>query len=167
MPRKSNLEFLTDIMEHANSGPLMQAFIIDALAKVARKTCEASAEECDSPMVNGYAWKRCAIELDAKLTQHLDPTPKDEDYIAEIREVTRERFDEMLDILPPQRWQGCGSSRQTFHISERLTDNVVCWLIARDGRYFELQDRVDMTHVQLQSRAALYIENNPTPAPDA
>jgi hypothetical protein len=163
MPRKTNVEFITEIMERASSGPLMQAFIIDALAKVARRGVEASAEEMDTPMINGYAWKRCAIELDAKLAQHLDPTPKDADYIEPIREITRERFDEMLDILPPQKWQGCGTTQQTFHISERLTDNVVCWLIRRGPRYFELQDRADCTHSQLQARAALYIDNNPTP----
>lgn len=163
MPRKTNTEFLTELMDTASSGPLMQAFILDALAKVARRCVEASAEELDTPMVNGYAWKRCAIELDAKLAQHLDPTPKDADYIEEIREITRERFEEMLDILPPQKWVGGGSPRSTFHISERLTDNIVCWLIRRDARYFELQDRHDITHSQLQARAQLFIENNPAP----
>jgi hypothetical protein len=167
MPRKTNVEFVTEIMEHAASGPLMQAFVIEALAKYARACVEASAESLDTPMLNGFAWKRCAIELDAKLAQHLDPTPKDADYIEPIREVTRERFDEMLDILPPQKWIGCGSGSQSFHISERITDNVVCWLVRRGSRYFELQDRIDMTHAQLQARAADYIERHPEPIAEA
>lgn len=40
--------------------------------------------------------------------------------------ITRERFTEMLEVLPPSRWNR-GDYVEFFHVCERLTDNLVSW----------------------------------------
>jgi len=73
MPRKTNTELITDLMDFAKSGPLMQAFILDALTKHARKCVEAGPTAFESPMLSGKAWHRCAVEVQAALAEHLAP----------------------------------------------------------------------------------------------
>lgn len=71
MPRKSNTEFLVDLMDFAKAGPLMQAFVLEAVAKYAEQCAKADPAVFDSPMLNGAAWHRCAVEAKAALTAHL------------------------------------------------------------------------------------------------
>jgi hypothetical protein len=61
--RPTNTELLVRTMEYAKSGPLMQAFIIDALTKHAERVSKCDPKDMDTPMVSGEAWKACAVEL--------------------------------------------------------------------------------------------------------
>jgi len=71
MPRKTNTEFLTDLMEFAKSGPLMQAFVLEAVSKYATACAAADPAAFDSPLMTGTAWHRCAVEAKAALAAHL------------------------------------------------------------------------------------------------
>lgn len=64
--RKSNTEFVTDLMEMARSGPLMQAFVIEALRHYAEVTSNAGPWETIT-FIDQDAWKACATEVLAKL----------------------------------------------------------------------------------------------------
>jgi hypothetical protein len=59
----TNVEFVVRMMEWAKSGPLMQAFIIDALHKQANAVAAATPADCESAMVSGAAWHACGVEL--------------------------------------------------------------------------------------------------------
>lgn len=65
---------------------------------------------------------------------------KENSLCTEPTEITEDRFMEMLEVLPPQRWQrgkGCESFELCEHTSGRITA-----IFARFGeKYFEWQDR--------------------------
>ena len=71
----------------------------------------------------GAVFKRITEgELDALQAEHLaslttEPEPMDV-----------ERFEYLLEVLPPCRWATVAGA-ETFHISERLTGNLVQWCI--------------------------------------
>lgn len=61
-----------------------------------------------------------------------------------LTEITAERFDEMLNILPPLFWrltdafdQKINRIPETFCMSEMLTGSLTSQFAALDGRYFE------------------------------
>ena len=60
-------------------------------------------------------------------------------------EITKERFWELLECLPPCRWSNYGVY-EMFHISERLQGNLVTWC-AKDkinNKYYELDQQADI-----------------------
>lgn len=60
---KTNVEFVTELMEFAESGPLMQAFVIDAIGKAAEAMVEAGPDAFPSTgLVSSQAWYACAKE---------------------------------------------------------------------------------------------------------
>lgn len=64
--------------------------------------------------------------------------------ISAPEEITQERWYEMLEILPPCRWGDIGSWN-LFHVSERLSGNLVNWFAKHHstGRYFEFTHYAD------------------------
>lgn len=69
--RQTNTEWLTDLMDFSKAGPLMQAFVLEAIAKYAKRCAEAESSTFDSPMLSGTAWQRCAVEAQTALAKHL------------------------------------------------------------------------------------------------
>jgi hypothetical protein len=69
--RKTNTKFVRDLMEYARSGPLMQAFVVEAISKYAERCAAADPPDFDSPMLSGVAWHACAVEAKAAITAHL------------------------------------------------------------------------------------------------
>ncbi len=67
MTRKTNTEFVTDLMEFSRCGPLIQAFVITALREFSRQVAQSTPEALDTPLVSGAAWHKCALELQEKL----------------------------------------------------------------------------------------------------
>jgi hypothetical protein len=64
---KTNVEFVTDLMEFSRFGALAQLFIIDALDKWSKIV--ADAPPIEHPMVNGTAWKGVAAEIQRKIAE--------------------------------------------------------------------------------------------------
>ena len=78
-------------------------------------------------------------------------------------EITHERFDEMLNILPPVNWANW-SLNESFQMSERMAGNVTSIFCRIGTRYFELQDRATISHdviVMKVSDAMQRMEGNP------
>lgn len=80
---------------------------------------------------------------------------QDESYITEPVEVSAERFDEMLNVLPPRFWVR-GGYWESFQLMERTCGNVTLTLVRRrdDGkeRYFEFEDRMGVPAPYLQEK---------------
>ena len=68
---QTNTEFVHDLMEYSRSGPLIQAFIIQALDEFSKRVAAGKPEDFDSPMVSGRAWHDCGVELQEKLKARL------------------------------------------------------------------------------------------------
>jgi hypothetical protein len=81
MPR-TNVEALTEMMEHSNFGALAQCFIIDAVSKHAKAVIDHEAElleQMKDSMVYGPSWVGVAKEIHAKMEAHFHPTGETSD----------------------------------------------------------------------------------------
>lgn len=92
---------------------------------------------------------------------------RDEQYIAPVQEITRERFWYFLEVLPPRRWKH-GEGWQTFFMSEFTSGDVTqhCAQIGRDGygaRYFAKEDRASLTPAELVAACREFIAAHPEP----
>lgn len=70
-PHQTNVEFITDLMEHSRHGALIQAFVIHAIDQYARRVAAARPEDLDTGLVSGHAWHGCAVEVREKLALRL------------------------------------------------------------------------------------------------
>lgn len=66
-----------------------------------------------------------------------------------VRPITKERFHEMLNILPPSRWYR-GEALEWFHMCERLSGDYVTWFCRAGDRYFEFQDLCTIDTIQIR-----------------
>lgn len=66
-------------------------------------------------------------------------------------ETTEERFDEMLNILPPEKWQHVGGV-ELFRMCEYYTDNITTHFAQFNGRYFEGQFRTSTPYTELAAQ---------------
>lgn len=57
----------------------------------------------------------------------------------EPKEITKEDFWYLLEVLPPCKWKRLGST-EAFHVSERITESIVTWCVRIGERYFSLDD---------------------------
>jgi hypothetical protein len=65
-------------------------------------------------------------------------------------EITAERYDYMLEVLPPCRWQNIGGA-SIFHVSERLTANIVQWCFSLRGKYYAFHDDASLSNEKLHA----------------
>lgn len=70
-----------------------------------------------------------------------------ESFLTEPVEITKERFWDMLEVLPPCRWVREGSS-ESFHMSEHDSGNVTLILVRIAGRYFEYHGYANTRHTE-------------------
>ncbi len=62
--------------------------------------------------------------------------------------ITEQRFWDMLEVLPPCRWHNVGGF-EVFHVSERLTGNLVSWFAQRNGNHWEFTDNASLPSADL------------------
>jgi len=58
-------------------------------------------------------------------------------YLTPPKQVTQERFWEMLEVLPPCKWNH-SKSAESFFVSERITLDLVSWFVRLGDEYWEL-----------------------------
>jgi len=61
--RKTNIQLVTDLMTHSQQGVLMQAFIIEAIAKYAEQTKVSPPWSKDNTFISEESWRACADEV--------------------------------------------------------------------------------------------------------
>ena len=62
--RKSNPKFIADLMTYASSGPLMQAFVFEALDRYAADVlASAPPANAENALISWPAWSACAAEI--------------------------------------------------------------------------------------------------------
>lgn len=62
-----------------------------------------------------------------------------ESLIESPKEIDEERFNWLLECMPPCRWKTIRGV-EMFHMCERYTANIVTWVAASDGVFFEFLD---------------------------
>jgi hypothetical protein len=71
-----------------------------------------------------------------------------ERYISAPTEITKERWWEMLEILPPIKWRH-DKGFESFMISEALTMDLRSIYCRIGDRYFEMTNRQSLTHEEI------------------
>lgn len=96
---------------------------IDGKTEICRETLEqVKARHPDAELVNVDEWiRRKEIAL-----------------CTEPVEITPERFDEMLNVLPPQRWV-TGNDCESFEMCEHTSGRVTTVFVRNGQKYFEFQ----------------------------
>lgn len=56
------------------------------------------------------------------------------------QEITEEAYNDLLDCLPPCKWSRGATGGSAFHISERITYDIVTWCVKLGDRYFRFDD---------------------------
>jgi hypothetical protein len=59
---KTNVQLINDLMTHSQQGVLIQAFIIEAIAKYAEQTKVSPPWSKDNTFISEAAWRACADE---------------------------------------------------------------------------------------------------------
>lgn len=62
--------------------------------------------------------------------------------------IDAERFDELLNCLPPQRWVR-GATAESFRISEAITGDLYTFCVRLGDRFFSITERGTTTHDDL------------------
>jgi len=66
-------------------------------------------------------------------------------YVGPVKEITKDRFWYLLEVLPPVGWKR-GEGSESFKMSERLTGSITT-IAARIGeKYYEFNDNITMSH---------------------
>ena len=81
-------------------------------------------------------------EFDALLSAHYETLK------TKPQPITERRFWDMLEVLPPCRWHNAGGF-EVFHVSERLTGNLVSWFAQRNGNHWEFTDNANLPSADL------------------
>lgn len=69
MARATNVEFVTELMEFANSGPIIQAFVLEALHLYAESVVQNQEQIPDNGFISRRLWVGCAEEVLAKIEE--------------------------------------------------------------------------------------------------
>lgn len=74
-----------------------------------------------------------------------------------VREITKEYFWEMLEVLPPAGWKketGC----ESFKLSEKWSGNITDIYARIDKRYFTLRDTIFLPHNEIIKRCKEFMK---------
>ena len=62
MKRQTNIQFVTHLMDYARSGPLMQAFVLEALHDYSARVITQDNPGPENGFIAWPAWQACATE---------------------------------------------------------------------------------------------------------
>ena len=140
----------------------MHRFIVDERSKSTHPGGIETHTYLDAVGVERAAYSGCLNRLnkDMTLSEYLSSKPTliviDEatldkrisDYEDDMRkgvtEIDKDRFNEMLEVLPP-----CSYQHNSFYVSERLSGNLVSWLVCVVDRYFETVDHATSSNIKI------------------
>jgi hypothetical protein len=77
-------------------------------------------------------------------------------FKSEPVEITAERWDEMLGVLPSVAWKNDGA-HESFKISERTAGSITAIFVRIDDRYFELSDTITLPHRECVKRVLQHL----------
>jgi hypothetical protein len=77
--------------------------------------------------------------------------------IRSARAISAERFNDMLNILPPLNWTGIGASAESFRMSEMIDINLVAIFVRIGEQHFELEAGHLVTHCMAVSHCAAIV----------
>lgn len=109
--------------------------------------------------------KECGFPLKVIDEKALDALTEGylQSLITDPVEETPKAFEDALCVLPPCKWQKVAGV-EMFHLSERLTHDLVHWHTKLNGRCFAFTDRETLSADAIASKAAKAAERTMEPA---
>lgn len=74
-------------------------------------------------------------------------------YARPPKGITAEQFDEMLNVLPPMKWERRGAS-ESFMICEATTGSLRSIFCRVGDKFYEMCDETRLTHDEILARVA-------------
>ncbi len=74
--------------------------------------------------------------------------------ITDPREISEEDWQCLLECLPPCKWVR-HSSAESFHVSERITHDIVTWCVRIGTKFYRLDDSCRLSHDDVVRKAAV------------
>lgn len=68
----------------------------------------------------------------------------EESLITKPKRITKDNYWYALEVLPPCRWHNVRGI-EVFHVSERLTGDLVAWYACINEKYYEWTDRASIS----------------------
>ena len=65
--RKTNTQFIQDVMNYSRNGPMMQVFVIECLRIYSEQIKTADLSSMENGFISPDAWRACANEILEKL----------------------------------------------------------------------------------------------------
>jgi len=69
-----------------------------------------------------------------------------------VREITRDEFYEMLEVLPPEDWHRDENGSQSFKLAEYTSGSITNIYATRAGRFYMLADDFTTPHAEIMRR---------------
>jgi len=140
----------TETLKYANDG----SFTVEAPALTLSEYIDKHNAERNpnksAPFIAAF-WEEVEPQLEAA---------QDFEYIRPWKEIDDERWDEMLNVLPPEKWQTVRGVN-IFRMSEYYTSNITTHFAKLGGRYFERQCRTTEKYETLAAEVAALVATTP------
>lgn len=67
-----------------------------------------------------------------------------------LRPIDRERYFELLNVLPPQRWSLVSGRYEVFHLTELIDGEIALWAMQAGERHWEFRASCRLSNKQLE-----------------
>lgn len=81
-----------------------------------------------------------------------------------VRRIDRQRFEHMLNILPPASWMGIGTHAESFRISEGVSADIATFYCRVGTDHFELKGDVRSSHGAVVACCQTFLQSSDTAA---
>jgi hypothetical protein len=73
-------------------------------------------------------------------------------HITQPREITEDAYTDLLECLPPCKWGRGEFGGSAFHISERITHDIVTWCVKIGDKHYRFEDTDKLNATQAVQR---------------
>ena len=106
------------------------------ITQIVKGKCEWTGEDAET-----YAKRKGAKIMDIdKAVEEIEKI-----FIKPFEETTESEYDEMLNILPPEKWKS-GEGVTIFRMSEYDAGNITRHYVKYKDRYFKASRRIDCSY---------------------
>ncbi len=96
--------------------------------------------------ISNYDFNICQIVNAEQLSKLLDD--HNNSLITTPVHISEEFYNDMLEVLPPCRWHN-SNGKTFFHVSERLTGNLVAWYCKSGNDHFSFTHNANISTAKL------------------
>ncbi len=122
-----------DVAELADGGQYVGKFSGKTLAQY----------QVENPAIVVEDWAVVVAQEETRLT-------------TEPEEITRERFIDMLEVLPPEGWRITGQT-ESFKMMEYYSGRITSIYARLGNRYFTFRDLGSKTHAEIMDKVAAFV----------